>query len=142
MIRIPLALAVLLAALLVLPGSAQEKQAQNDSKQQETTARPPVKASTVLRPGQFPTLEVTTPKYEWRGHPINLSLKDADLVETLRSFAKIADVNLIIDPSVQGKVTVELKGVPWDQALYTILKVHGLGLEISSNVWTTTSKRP
>lgn len=75
-------------------------------------------------------------EHRWAGEPINLSLKDADLVEVLRSFAKMVDVNLVIDPGVQGKVTVELRDVPWDQALYVILKTHGLGMEISGNVWS------
>ena len=69
------------------------------------------------------------------GEPITLSLRDADLVEVLRSFGKLTDANLIIDPDVKGKVTVELKNVPWDQALYVILKSNGLGMEISGNVW-------
>lgn len=71
----------------------------------------------------------------WRGEPISLSLKDADLVEVLRSFARLAGVNLIIDPGVKGKVTLELKDVPWDQALYVILKTHGLAAEIDGRIW-------
>ena len=65
------------------------------------------------------------------GALIDLSLRDADLIETLRSFAEIGRFNLVIQPGVQGKVTVELKRVPWDQALEQILKIHGLGLEIT-----------
>ncbi len=65
------------------------------------------------------------------GEPIDLSLKDADLVEILRSFAEIGRFNLIIQPGVQGKVTVELKQVPWDQALEQILKISGLAMEIT-----------
>lgn len=71
----------------------------------------------------------------WLGKPISLSLRDADLQEVLRSFAKLAEVNLILDPRVAGKVTVELEDVPWDQALYVILKTHGLGIEITGSVW-------
>ncbi len=67
----------------------------------------------------------------WVGEPIDLSLKDADLVETLRSFAEIGDFNLILHPEISGTVTVELKNVPWDQALEAILKIHGLGMDIS-----------
>ena len=65
------------------------------------------------------------------GEPINLSLKNADLVEVLRTFAEIGDFNLIISPAVSGRVTVELKGVPWDQALEQILKINNLGMEIT-----------
>ena len=70
----------------------------------------------------------------WVGEKISLSLKDADLVEVLRSFAKLADVNLIVDPSVSGTVTVELHEVPWDHALSVILKTHRLGAEIDGRL--------
>ncbi len=65
------------------------------------------------------------------GEPIDLSLKNADLVEVLRSFAEVGRFNLIIQPGVQGKVTVELKQVPWDQALEQILKINNLAMEIT-----------
>ena len=67
----------------------------------------------------------------WVGEPVTLSLKDADLAETLRSFAQLGNFNLILDPNVSGSVTVELKNVPWDQALDAILKTHGLGMEVT-----------
>lgn len=71
----------------------------------------------------------------WHGFPISLSLRDAPLPEVLRSFARLAGMNLVLDPHVQGTVTVELHEVPWDQALYVILKTHGLAAEIDGQVW-------
>ena len=65
------------------------------------------------------------------GQPIDLSLRDADLVEVLRSFAEIGGFNMVIQPGIHGKVTVELKGVPWDQALEQILKINNLGMEVT-----------
>ena len=59
-----------------------------------------------------------------------MSLRDADLVEVLRSFAKLGNFNLLIQPGVTGKVTVELKDVPWDHAMAMILKMHGLGIDL------------
>jgi type II secretory pathway component HofQ len=89
----------------------------------------------------FPAVELSHPETVWKGEPITLSLKNADLVEVLRSFAKLVDVNFFIDPKVQGRVTVELKEVPWDQALYVILKTQGLGVEISGNIWLFDSRQ-
>ncbi len=91
-------------------------------------------------PGPQPKSSVTAPPTRqttvWRGERISLSLKDADLGEVLRSFARLAGVNLVIDPVVRGKVTVELHDVPWDQALSVILKSQRLGVEVSGgNVW-------
>ncbi|HVS01705.1 MAG TPA: secretin and TonB N-terminal domain-containing protein [Thermoanaerobaculia bacterium] len=85
------------------------------------------------------TVDVTHPQgaSRWRGERISLSLRDADLKEVLRSFARLADMNLILDPRVKGRVTVELHDVPWDQALHVILKTHGLGIEIDGGtIWS------
>ena len=89
----------------------------------------------------FPVVELGPPPHVWRGKPISLSLRDADLVEVLRSFAKLTDANIVIDPQVKGRVTVELKEVPWDQALYVILKTQGLGVEITGNVWAFQARQ-
>lgn len=73
---------------------------------------------------------------QWRGSPISLSLRDAPLPEVLRSFAQLGGFNLIVDPRVPAEpVTVELKNVPWDLALYVILKTHGLGAEVDGQLW-------
>ena len=76
----------------------------------------------------------------WKGEPISLSLKDADLVEVLRSLAKLAGTNIIIDSRVKGKVTLELKDVPWDQALHVILKTHGLAVDTGGrDLWAVAA---
>lgn len=82
----------------------------------------------------FGTLVVSRQKREYVGEPIDMSLKKADLVETLRSFATISDLNFVIQPGVTGSVTVELKGVPWDQAMEQILKINNLGMDIDGNI--------
>ena len=70
----------------------------------------------------------------WSGEKIDVSLRDADLVEVLRSFAKIGRFHLVLDPAVRGKVTVELRDVPWDAALVVILRTHGLAAEIDGRI--------
>lgn len=72
----------------------------------------------------------------WHGAPISLSLKNADLRDVLRSFAKLGGFNLVLDPTVKGEVTLEFENVPWDQALHMILKVNGLAAEIDGRIWT------
>jgi type II secretory pathway component GspD/PulD (secretin) len=70
----------------------------------------------------------------WKGERIDLSLRDADLVEVLRSFAKLGRFNLVLDPAVKGRVTVELRDVPWDAALAVILRTHGLAAEVDGRI--------
>jgi type IV pilus assembly protein PilQ len=98
---------------------------------------PPVRPRSVDVAGRG-FIEVTAPRRpagRWKGFPISLSLRDAPLPEVLRSFARLAGFNLVLDPRVQGEVTVELKDVPWDQALHVILKTHGMGAEVDGRVW-------
>lgn len=71
---------------------------------------------------------------QYVGEPISFSLRDADLVETLRAFAVLSGLNIVIQPGVSGTVTVELEDVPWDQAFEQILKINGLGYELDGNV--------
>src|SRR5262245_11503049 len=72
---------------------------------------------------------------------ISLSVKDADLVEVVRSLARIAGVNVIFDPRVQGKVTAELVDVRWDHALAVILKTQGLAMELDGRILTVAEPR-
>lgn len=82
----------------------------------------------------FGALVVNRQERQYVGDPIDMSLKKADLVETLRSFATISDLNFVIQPGVSGSVTVELKGVPWDQAMEQILKINNLGMDIDGTI--------
>lgn len=82
----------------------------------------------------FGSLVVSRQDRAYVGDPITMSLNNADLVETLRSFAKISDLNFVIQPGVRGTVTVELKDVPWDQAMEQILKINNLGMDIDGTI--------
>jgi len=82
----------------------------------------------------FTDIVVNRHQREYKGDPINMSLKNADLVETLRSFASISGLNFVIQPGVSGSVTVELKEVPWDQAMEQILRINNLGMDIDGTI--------
>ncbi len=82
----------------------------------------------------FGTLVIGSQEKQYYGELIDMSLRKADLVETLRSFSTISDLNFVIQPNVGGSVTVELKGVPWDQAMWQILKINNLGLDIDGTI--------
>ncbi len=75
-----------------------------------------------------------SPETRWIGEPISMTLKDAEVTEVLRSIARLADLNIVIQPGVTGPVTVELDRVPWDQALEQILKVNNLGKQLEGNI--------
>ncbi|HEV8632148.1 MAG TPA: type IV pilus secretin PilQ [Thermoanaerobaculia bacterium] len=85
-------------------------------------------------PAQFQPRDVSQGGKKYVGEPISFSLRDADIKEVLRTFAKISGLNMVIQPGISGPVTVELDQVPWDQALEIILKTNGLGYELDGNI--------
>ncbi len=82
----------------------------------------------------FGSRTVSGQERTYSGDTISMTLRDADLVETLRSFAAISGLSIVVQPEVKGAVTVELNNVPWDQALEQILRVNRLGYELEGTV--------
>lgn len=70
----------------------------------------------------------------YTGRPITLDFKDADIRTVMQVFADFTKMNLVLSDSVQGKVTVFLKDVPWDQALDIVMRSKGLVSSQSGNV--------
>jgi type IV pilus assembly protein PilQ len=70
----------------------------------------------------------------YTGEPISLNLKDADIKDVLRTFAQLTGLNMAIDQSVNGSVTVDFVDVPWDQALEIILRQNSLAYVLEGNV--------
>ncbi len=68
------------------------------------------------------------------GRKISLDLQDADLINVMRLFAEVANLNIILSPEVKGKVTVRMVNIPWDQAMDIILKMNGLGYVLEDNI--------
>jgi type IV pilus secretin PilQ/predicted competence protein len=70
----------------------------------------------------------------YTGEPLSLNLKDADIKDVLRTFAQLTGLNIAIDPTVSGSVTVDFVDVPWDQALEIILRQNSLAYVLEGNV--------
>jgi type IV pilus assembly protein PilQ len=105
----------------------------------------PSTRSAVARPYSAVTVLDDGPR-RYTGERISLSLKDADIRDVIRVFAKLTGLNMVVDPEVRGSVTVELHDVPWDQAFELVLEVNGLGWERRGNVvviarWATLDRR-
>jgi len=89
----------------------------------------------VLAMGQRPDTRVVTdngPRYT--GKRISLNFKDADLKDVFRLFHEITGYNIVLDPTVNGSLTIVLENVPEDQALDIILKNNGLDKVFENNV--------
>jgi type IV pilus assembly protein PilQ len=57
---------------------------------------------------------------------ISLEFQDADIHTVLRFLADAADLNLVVSDQVQGRVTLRLKDVAWQDALAAVLASKGL----------------
>jgi type IV pilus assembly protein PilQ len=68
------------------------------------------------------------------GHAVSFDFQGADLRAVLRTFAEISGLNVVIDPTINGQVDVQLREVPWDQALDVILKANKLGYTVDGTI--------
>jgi type IV pilus assembly protein PilQ len=75
-----------------------------------------------------------TPRETVAQKRVNMRLKDADLVNVIRFIADVTGENIIVSEEVKGKVTVNLRNVPWEQALDTILRSRGYDKVRANNI--------
>lgn len=70
----------------------------------------------------------------YTGRRLSLDFVDADIRNVLRIIGEVSGLNVVAGEDVQGKVTVRLVDLPWDQALAVILKTRGLDQVREANV--------
>ncbi|PYY03964.1 MAG: hypothetical protein DMG64_05990 [Acidobacteria bacterium] len=70
----------------------------------------------------------------YTGEPISVNLKDVDLKDFFRLIHEISGLNVVLDPGVNGTLTIVLDDVPWDQALAIVLQNNGLQCQLNGNV--------
>lgn len=74
------------------------------------------------------------PAAQYQGDRISLNFQDIEVRAVLQIFADFASFNLITSDTVKGNITLNLKNVPWDQALDVILKTKNLDKRQVDNV--------
>ena len=79
------------------------------------------------------TVRADAPK-KYKGKPISLNFQDVPVRTVLQLIADFNKLNLVTSDSVNGNITLRLDGVPWEQALDTVLKVKGLDKRLDNNV--------
>lgn len=60
---------------------------------------------------------------------ISIDFKDADILDIVRLMAEVGDFQLVADPGISCKLTLNLKEVPLQTAFDVILRSCGLGYE-------------
>lgn len=68
------------------------------------------------------------------GRRISLDFQDVDVRTILQILAKESGVNIVASDSVNGKMTLSLKDVPWDQALDLVMQARNLDMRRQGNI--------
>ena len=77
----------------------------------------------------------------YAGERLSINFQKIEVRSALAVIAEFTGLNFVTSDSVSGEITINLKDVPWDQALDVILKTKGLGKRQNGNViWIAPSK--
>ena len=76
----------------------------------------------------------TKTKQKFTGKRISLDFQNVDVRTVLQILATESGMNIVASDSVQGKMTLSLKDVPWDQALDLILDARELDMRRVGNI--------
>ena len=68
------------------------------------------------------------------GERLSINLQKIDVRSALAVIADFTGINFVTSDSVQGEISVNLKDVPWDQALDVIMRSKGLSKRQTGNV--------
>ena len=93
-----------------------------------------------FRDGSREKSAIVKPAYATR--PIYLDVQDASIKSILQLLAEEGGVNIVYGDDVKGNVTINLKNVPWGQALDTILAINDMTKRQEGDIITVmTTKR-
>lgn len=76
----------------------------------------------------------TNQNKSFRGRKISLDFQDVEVRTILQILAKESGVNIVASDSVNGKMTLSLKDVPWDQALDLVMQARNLDMRRQGNI--------
>ncbi|MBV4531840.1 type IV pilus secretin PilQ [Pseudomonas sp. SWRI107] len=69
-----------------------------------------------------------------KAEPMSLNFQDVDVRSVLQIMADFAGINLVASDTVQGRITLRLEQVAWEQALDMVLRSKGLGRRMEGGV--------
>ncbi|MFZ3246277.1 MAG: type IV pilus secretin PilQ [Candidatus Acidiferrales bacterium] len=135
------------------PPAESSQAAQSAASQESSTqATTPVQtAAAAAPPAAMPTAAPANPSpvavisqdqvgAKYTGSPISVNLKNVDLQDFFRLIHEISGLNVVVDPSVKGTLTLVLDNVPWDQALDIVLQNNDLDKQLDGNVLRIATK--
>lgn len=77
----------------------------------------------------------------YSGERLSINFQKIEVRAALAVIADFTGINFVTSDTVQGDITINLKDVPWDQALDVIMKTRGLSKRQTGNViWVAPSQ--
>lgn len=73
---------------------------------------------------------------EASGRRISIDLRQAHVHDVLRLLAAEGEMNVVVDPRVGGRVTMRLRDVTIEEALFAVLQAVGAGMERKGEIVT------
>ncbi|MCK5881275.1 MAG: secretin and TonB N-terminal domain-containing protein, partial [Sinobacterium sp.] len=87
-----------------------------------------------VKPLSKEDIEAKRKEFAYVGDRLSLNFQNIEVRAVLQLIADFTDLNLVASDSVNGRITLRLQNVPWDQALDIILKTKGLDKRQDGNV--------
>ncbi len=99
----------------------------------------PVEVNVTIAPKKEEVPSIDQASQQYKGRPISITLKDAEIQHILKLLAEAARedgqiLNIVASDDVKGKISIQLEKVPWDQVLELVLEVNNLGMKRIGNI--------
>jgi len=82
-----------------------------------------------------PPAPATAPPTPLVQEPVTLSARSLDIQEVLAMLSRSRDLNIICGPDVQGTVSIELREVPFTEALQAVVAMAGMEVTRRGNIY-------
>ncbi len=78
---------------------------------------------------------VALPLVSANGDLISVEFHEADIQSAFKILALKGNVNIVASPEVQGKISMQLKDIPWMSAFETIVNTYGFAYEKKGSIY-------
>jgi MSHA biogenesis protein MshL len=124
-------LACLVPGLLILSGCATDSKVARIPDPPPALLSSPIQAKAPELPSELPAVQLLPKPGEmeegvFKERLYSLSYREAEIRDVLMAFSRESSYNIIVDPEVSGKITVDLKKVTLARALDSLIKPLGL----------------
>ena len=95
---------------------------------------PPPKKSSSGKRTESKAIIYETTSQQYAGQHMSFNFVDTDIRNILRLISEVAGINIVWGSDVEGKISMTLDDIPWDQAIEMILRPNGLTYQIENDV--------